>query len=175
MASNMGLASTSDPITSETLIMSDTRVKDALAFSQQLLNRYERARNLNKTSYYGAQAAIIILSGITPLLLLLKLPPIVAAVPPATASIAAGLANSFRYRERYVTSKVTFEELKFEHTKFELGLAPYVREKVEGEKSKDIVDIFIRNLEILHKRRMEEWRELQQESQSPEKVINDSR
>ena len=54
--------------------------------------------------------------------------------------------------------------MSFECKKFELGLGPYTSRRVENEDDKDAVEIFIMNIESLHKKRMDEWKEIQQES-----------
>lgn len=144
----------------------DINFQETLDFSKKLVERYRKSKGLHHKCYLGSQTAVIILSGITPLLLLFNVQPAIASIPPAAASIAAGLSNTFRYREKYVSSKVTFEEMSFEQKKFELGIEPYTR-KGETEGSKGAVEIFIKNLESLHKKRMEEWREIQQESPEP--------
>lgn len=138
------------------------RVQESLVFSQKLIENYKRTIAFNMFGYYGSQSAVIILSGITPLLILFKIPSEMAAIPPAIASVAAGLSNTFRYRDKYVISKITLEELVFERKKFELGLSPYEKKEVEDENSQqNVVGVFIRNFEIIHRQRMEEWQKIQ--------------
>lgn len=144
------------------MVNPNDRYQEALSFSRKLIDKYEYAKEIDRKLHYGSQAAVVILSGVTPLLLLLNVQPAIAAIPPAIASIAAGLSNSFRYREKYVSNKITFEELRFEHKKFELGLSPYVVQ-TDGN-TPDTVETFINNIEFLHRKRMEEWKEIQQET-----------
>ncbi|MCC5625084.1 DUF4231 domain-containing protein, partial [Nostoc sp. CHAB 5715] len=76
----------------------------ALQYSQDLINDYKRIRSLSRNLYYSLQIATVILSGVTPILVLvdklevgqawLKWLPVLC---PAIASIVASIVTSFPF------------------------------------------------------------------------------
>ena len=88
--------------------------------------KLERGQKLSATSfqwaYFLSQFAAVVFSGITPILILLdNTPKYVQAIPPAIASIAAGLAV-YNWRVSGVRSRIAAESLESERLDYELRI-----------------------------------------------------
>ncbi|PSB65502.1 hypothetical protein C7B61_11215, partial [filamentous cyanobacterium CCP1] len=137
-----------------------SRNEKALDFCDQLVNYYERNRSFNRRAYSVSQAAAVILSGVTPILILLpNVPKAVQAIPPAIASVAAGL-NAFQYREKWIRCKSTAESLKVEKLKFELRISDDYSQNLPEEV---VVFNFVNRVDALHSAQIQQWRNSQLE------------
>jgi len=110
-------------------------VENALAYSQELIDDYKRVRMSCRNIYYVLQLGTIILSGVTPILVLVdKLDAGVAwlkwfpVICPAAASIIASVATSFAFQEKWTSANKTVELLEAEQEKFILGASPAYRD-----------------------------------------------
>ena len=128
-----------------------TPKQKAIGYCKDLIDYYERSRIKFRNSWYFSQAATIILSASTPILILGGAPNVVSAIPPALASITGGLAV-FRWQENWVITKSTQEALEAELIAFELGVTESYRT------TEDIaVEKFITRVNTLHLDRVKEW------------------
>lgn len=122
-------------------------VEKALRYSQELIDDYKKTRGLARNIYYILQLGTIVLSGITPILVLvdkletgsvwLKWLPVIC---PAIASIVASMVTSFPFQENWISANRVVELLEAEQEKFLLGATPAYRyydivDPVEREKT----------------------------------------
>lgn len=106
-------------------------VEKALGYSQDLIDDYKGVRTSARNIYYILQLGTVVLSGITPILVLvdkleagvtwLKWLPVIC---PAAASIIASVATSFAFQEKWTTANKVVELLEAEQEKFVLGAGP---------------------------------------------------
>jgi hypothetical protein len=109
------------------------RVK-ALQYSQELIDDYKKTRETSRNIYYIFQLATVVLSGVTPILVLvdkleagqawLKWLPVIC---PAIASIVASIVTSFPFQENWISANTAVELLEAEQEKFVLGVSPAYR------------------------------------------------
>ncbi|MEM9542029.1 MAG: DUF4231 domain-containing protein [Cyanobacteria bacterium P01_E01_bin.42] len=104
----------------------------ALEYSQELIDDYKKVRKVSRNYYYIFQISTIILSGVTPILVLVDKQesiPYLRWLPvifPALAAIVTSISTSFPFQERWVNANQTVEKLEAEQEKFVLGVTePY--------------------------------------------------
>ncbi|NEO38876.1 MAG: DUF4231 domain-containing protein [Moorea sp. SIOASIH] len=109
-------------------------IEKALNYSQELIDDYKKTRKTSRNAYYVAQMLTIILSGITPILVLLDkletgsaLLKWLPVIFPAVASIVASVSTSFPFQENWIAANTTVELLEAEQEKFVLGVTPAYR------------------------------------------------
>ncbi|NEQ07957.1 MAG: DUF4231 domain-containing protein [Moorea sp. SIO4E2] len=109
-------------------------IEKALTYSQELIDDYKKTRKTSRNAYYIAQMLTIILSGITPILVLLDkletgsaLLKWLPVIFPAVASIVASVSTSFPFQENWIAANTTVELLEAEQEKFVLGVTPAYR------------------------------------------------
>lgn len=106
----------------------------ALQYSQDLIDDYKKVRNISRNLYYLLQISTVILSGVTPILVLvdkleagqawLKWLPVIC---PAVASIVASIVTSFPFQKNSLAANTAVELLEAEQEKFILGVTPAYR------------------------------------------------
>lgn len=128
----------------------------ALAQCQQHIDWYCRAKDRQRIAYQSFQAAVIVLSGLTPILILwTDLSEVVQALPAALAAIAAGLLGIFQWRANYVRFAYVCEALKSEKLKFETRtIADYDK----GLDDHVALSNFVARMERLVMREVSDWR-----------------
>ena len=99
----------------------------------------ERGQRLSATAfqwaYFFSQFAAVVFSGITPILILLdNTPKFVQAIPPAIASISAGLAV-YNWRSSSVRSRIALASLENERLNYELRVGPEYGSGVSEEQA----------------------------------------
>lgn len=109
-------------------------VSTALRYCQDLIDDYKKTRQQARNIYYILQMGTVILSGVTPILVLvdklesgqswLKWLPVIC---PAIASIVASLVTSFPFQENWISANRIVELLEAEQEKFILGATPAYR------------------------------------------------
>ncbi|NEQ87125.1 MAG: DUF4231 domain-containing protein [Moorea sp. SIO2I5] len=109
-------------------------IEKTLSYSQELIDDYKNTRRTSRNAYYVAQMLTIILSGITPILVLLDkletgsaLLKWLPVIFPAVASIVASVSTSFPFQENWIAANTTVELLEAEQEKFVLGVTPAYR------------------------------------------------
>jgi len=123
----------------------------AITYCQDLIEYYKSCRKSYRNTWYASQSATVILSAVTPLLILVNAPKILQAIPPALASITGGLAV-FRWQENWVISKATQEALEAELIAFEIGVTEYYR--VNDDKA---IETFTTRINRLHLDQVQQW------------------
>ncbi|MDY6806540.1 MAG: DUF4231 domain-containing protein [Cyanobacteriota bacterium] len=106
-------------------------VEKALGYCQELIDDYKGVRTSARNIYYILQLGTVVLSGVTPILVLvdkleagvswLKWLPVIC---PAAASIIASVATSFAFQEKWTAADKAVELLEAEQEKFVLGASP---------------------------------------------------
>lgn len=123
----------------------------AISYCQDLIKYYKSCRKLSRNAWYSSQAATVILSAVTPLLIWGSPSKILQAIPPTLASITGALAV-FRWQENWVISKSTQEALEAELIAFEIGVTESYR--VSEDKA---VENFLARINTLHLDQLKEW------------------
>lgn len=135
----------------------------AIQYSQELIDDYKATRRNSRNIYYIFQISTIILSGVTPILVLLDKVDIsvswikwLPVIFPAIASIVTSLATSFPFQENWMTANTVVELLEAEQEKFILGVTPAYRffdlpDKIERKrKVQESVEGFITQVNKIH-------------------------
>ena len=135
----------------------------AVQYSQELIDDYKQVRRNSRNIYYTFQISTIILSGVTPILVLLdkvdvNIPWIkwMPVIFPAIASIVTSLATSFPFQENWVAANRAVELLEAEQEKFILGVTPSYRffdladEAERKQKVQESVESFIGKVNQIH-------------------------
>ena len=141
----------------------------ALKYAADLIEDYKKTRTISRNLYYGLQIGTIILSGVTPILVLvdkiqasdtwLKWLPVIF---PAVASIVASIVTSFPFQENWISANTTVELLEAEQEKFVLGITPLYRcydsinEKEQEKKAKKSIENFITQVNNIHLKQIQE-------------------
>ncbi|ARV58429.1 hypothetical protein BZZ01_07055 [Nostocales cyanobacterium HT-58-2] len=161
--------------------------RKALQYSQKLIDDYKRTRNLSRNLYYILQIATIILSGVTPILVLvdkleagqawLKWLPVIC---PAIASIVASIVTSFPFQKNSVAANTCVELLEAEQEKFVLGITPYYRcydstdEVEQQQKAKQAIENFITQVNNIHLNQLQEIGEGQKREEKEQQQAENS-
>lgn len=101
--------------------------------------KLEEGQRLSATAfqwaYFFSQFAAVVFSGVTPILILLdNTPKFVQAIPPAIASISAGLAV-YNWRASGVRSRIALASLESERLSYELRVGPEYGSGVPDEEA----------------------------------------
>ena len=149
-------------------LISPAREK-ALGYAQELIDDYKKTRTQARSLYYILQLGTIVLSGVTPILVLVdKLQPgqtwlkWLPVIFPAVASIVASIVTSFPLQETWISANTTVELLEAEQEKFILGITPLYRcydSMNEGEqqrKAKKSIENFITQVNNIHLNQVQE-------------------
>ncbi|MBD2386874.1 DUF4231 domain-containing protein [Cylindrospermum sp. FACHB-282] len=135
----------------------------ALQYSQDLIDDYKKVRNVSRNLYYGLQISTVVLSGVTPILVLvdkleagqawLKWLPVIC---PAAASIVASIVTSFPFQKNSLAANTAVELLEAEQEKFILGVTPLYRcydvidETEQQQKASQAIEQFIMQVNNIH-------------------------
>ncbi len=135
----------------------------ALRYSQELIDDYKNTRETSRNIYYTFQLATVVLSGVTPILVLVdKLEPgqsllkWLPVICPAVASIVASIVTSFPFQENWIAANTTVELLEAEQEKFILGVTPAYRcydvadEAQHQQMKKMAIENFINQVNEIH-------------------------
>lgn len=147
----------------------------ALEYCQDLINDYKATRNWARNLYYVLQISTVILSGVTPILVLvdkleagqawLKWLPVIC---PALASIVASIVTSFPFQKNAVAANTTVELLEAEQEKFILGISPSYRcydvsgEAEQQQRVSQAVELFINQVNNIHLQQVQQATEQQE-------------
>ncbi|MBU7582269.1 MAG: DUF4231 domain-containing protein [Nostoc sp. TH1S01] len=155
----------------------------ALEYCQDLIDDYKKARNLARNLYYVLQISTVILSGVTPILVLvdklevgqawLKWLPVIC---PAVASIVASIVTSFPFQKNWVAANTTLELLEAEQEKFILGVTPAYRcydasdSSQQQQKASQAIEQFIVQVNNIHLQQVQQASDGQQEKKETEQT-----
>ncbi|KRH98035.1 DUF4231 domain-containing protein [Cylindrospermopsis raciborskii CHAB3438] len=158
----------------------------ALEYCQDLINDYKKTRNIARSLYYVLQISTVILSGVTPILVLvdkletgqpwLKWLPVIC---PAVASIVASIVTSFPFQKNWVTANTIVELLEAEQEKFILGITPAYRcydvvgDLEQQQKASQAVELFISQVNSIHLQQVQQSTEQQSDKRKEETKTQD--
>lgn len=140
----------------------------AIQYCEDLISDYRAMRSRSQVIYYVFQVATIVLSGVTPILVLLDKTD--AGVPwlkwlpvifPAIASIVTSISTSFPFQENAVAANTAVEFLEAELEKFVLGVTPAYRfsdlptEVERRTKLQEAVESFIVQVNKIHLKQLQ--------------------
>lgn len=153
----------------------------ALRYCQELIDDYKNTRETSRNIYYTFQLATVILSGVTPILVLVdKLEPSQAllkwlpVICPAVASIVASIVTSFPFQENWISANTTVELLEAEQEKFVLGVSPAYRcydgadEAQHQQMAKMAIENFITQVNEIHLKQIQKPDETRSKEQNTE-------
>ncbi|MEZ2226946.1 DUF4231 domain-containing protein [Microcoleus sp.] len=165
---------------SEHNLTTPVRVK-ALRYCQELIDDYKKTRETSRNIYYTFQLATVILSGVTPILVLVdKLEPgqtllkWLPVICPAVASIVASIVTSFPFQENWISANTTVELLEAEQEKFILGVTPAyccsdVADAAESQQmAKMAIENFINQVNEIHLKQIQKPDETRSKEQNTE-------
>ncbi|MBD2519140.1 DUF4231 domain-containing protein [Nostoc sp. FACHB-973] len=148
----------------------------ALQYCQDLVDDYKKIRGVSRNLYYSLQIATVILSGVTPILVLvdklesgqpwLKWLPVLC---PALASILASIVTSFPFQKNSIAANTAVELLEAEQEKFILGVTqPYrcydVSDEIQQQqKASQALEYFIVQVNNIHLNQVQQTGETQSE------------
>ncbi|MDY6781192.1 MAG: DUF4231 domain-containing protein [Cyanobacteriota bacterium] len=141
----------------------DVMRQRAIQYCQELIDDYKVVRQQARGLYYVFQISTIVLSGVTPILVLLdkvdiNIPWIkwLPVIFPAIAAIVTSLSTSFPLQENWVAANAAVELLEAEQEKFILGVTPAYRffdvpeEAQRKRKMQASVESFITQVNQIH-------------------------
>jgi hypothetical protein len=148
----------------------------ALQYCQDLIEDYKKIRSVSRNLYYTLQLLTVILSGVTPILVLvdkleagqawLKWLPVLC---PALASIIASIVTSFPFQKNSIAANTAVELLEAEQEKFILGVTqPYrcydVSEEIQQQqKASQALEYFIVQVNNIHLNQVQQTGDTQSE------------
>jgi len=153
----------------------------ALKYSQELINDYKRTRVNSRNIYYISQISTVILSGVTPILVVVErldtgpswfkwLP----VIFPAISAIVSSIITSFPFQERWIAANKTVELLEAEQEKFILGISQAYRctdvsEPQERQKRAQLaIENFITQVNTIHLKQIQQVTAEKQEGEKKE-------
>lgn len=135
----------------------------ALKYCQELIDDYKRTRRNSRNIYYTFQILTVVLSGITPILVVVErlesgyvwfkwLP----VIFPAISAIISSIITSFPFQKNWLEANKIVELLEAEQEKFVLGITPAYRcydiadviQRQHG--SKQAIENFITQVNSIH-------------------------
>lgn len=147
----------------------ETPYQMALARCDELIEWYTKEGRRQRIAFQSFQVAAIVLSGLTPILILL-LPEkwdAWAALPAALAAIAVGMLGIFQWKENYIRFAYTSEALKSEKVKFETQTTNEYDKNLDPQ---TILSNFVIRVEALVMGEVSDWRGLMQEAMEANKA-----
>ncbi|MGM3307179.1 DUF4231 domain-containing protein [Anabaena sp. WFMT] len=152
----------------------------ALEYCQDLIDDYRGTRNWARNLYYILQISTVILSGVTPILVLvdkleagqswLKWLPVIC---PALASIVASIVTSFPFQKNAVAANTIVELLEAEQEKFILGITPAYRcydvtdEAEQQQRISQSVEQFITQVNNIHLQQVQQTEQQDKKKEAP--------
>ncbi|WP_392531471.1 DUF4231 domain-containing protein [Nostoc sp. C117] len=148
----------------------------ALQYCQDLIEDYKSIRSVSRNLYYSLQLLTVVLSGVTPILVLvdkleagqawLKWLPVLC---PALASIIASIVTSFPFQKNSIAANTAVELLEAEQEKFILGVTqPYrcydVSDEIQQQqKASQALEYFIVQVNNIHLNQVQQGSDTQSE------------
>ncbi|MGB3533901.1 MAG: DUF4231 domain-containing protein [Microcoleaceae cyanobacterium] len=146
-----------------------TAITRALTYCQELIDDYKNTRRNSRNIYYISQISTIILSGVTPILVVVERldsgPVWFKWLPvffPATAAIISSIVTSFPFQENWIEANKTVELLEAEQEKFVLGISQAYRcydvtDRAQRQtKAKKAIENFITQVNNIHLKQIQE-------------------
>ncbi|HKP52301.1 MAG TPA: DUF4231 domain-containing protein [Chloroflexia bacterium] len=146
----------------------DEARNEAIKYCKDLIDWYERVKRQDRFFHVISQSAVIMLSAITPVLILwTELPKVIQALPAAIVAIIIGLSGIFQWRDNYVRNAYTAEKLKLEQLKFQTRTTKDYSVNIDERMA---LDNFVSRVEALTTREVSEWRRLMLDGQDSDEA-----
>ena len=134
----------------------------ALDHCAYLLKWYEGAKTRQRVLFQTALVSTIILSGVTPILILIEsIPSIVQAIPAALVAIIVSANASFQWKENYLRFAHTFQLLQMERVLFKTCATDKYKVSIDQETA---LGNFTERIKIISLTEVTEWSELMKDS-----------
>jgi Protein of unknown function (DUF4231) len=145
-------------------VTTEDRRKKAVERYSDSVRWYERTKRNARVSYYTCQVAVIVLSGITPLVILATDKKLIQAVLPALAAICAGISGIYQWRESWRRRAATLENLKSEYVKFDTRSGDDYSLAVPEDEA---ISRFVLKMEAILESEVSEWQRLRVPKSEP--------
>jgi hypothetical protein len=139
---------------SENVDTINERRNRALNRYKSQLEWYERTKNDARRFFYLGQTLVILLTGITPLIILSTESKFWQALLPAAASIIAGVLGIWQFQEAWQRRAIALEALKSEFVKFDTRSGDDYRLPVTEDQA---IDRFVLNIEGIVGNEVTQW------------------
>lgn len=134
----------------------------AMSYCNKLIAWYEKIKTRQRLAFQASQILIIVLSGITPILILVgNIPELWQAVPPAIVTILVGLGGIFQWKENYLRFAYASQALQSERIRFDTRSSSDYNRQLEDEAA---LERFITRVDNIVMGEVGEWRELMKET-----------
>lgn len=139
----------------------------ALQHCQENIDWYEKMKRNRRRAHYILQAGVIILSGLTPILILSDppIPKLLQALPAALAGMLAAIMGVFQISESFARFAYTAEALKSEKFKFETRTTKDYQADVDEYKA---LNKFVARVEDMIMSEVTDWRQFVQSKSTEE-------
>jgi hypothetical protein len=128
----------------------------AIQRCEELIARYDSLRNRHRIAYHTLLVASLVLSGITPVLVLATgLSPVIQALPAALAAIATGVIGIFQWRDSYPRCTYVCESLRSEETKYRTRTTPAYSSDLADQQA---LNNFVMRVEAIVINEITDWR-----------------
>jgi hypothetical protein len=146
------------------LVSTGDRRKKAVERYNYSVRWFERTKRDARVLYYIFQVAVIVLSGITPLVILATDSKLAQAAFPALAAICAGILGIYQWHESWRHRATTLEALKSEYVKFDTRSGDdYALTLTEDE----AISRFVLKMEDILGGEVSEWKQLRTPKSEP--------
>ena len=145
----------------------EKRKELALSRCDEQIRWYEKNKTRSRQVYQVLQGSIILLTGLTPILILWSdLPKVVQALPAALAGILAGFSHLSPLKENYIHFAYAVEKLKSEKVKYLTRTTREYRSELGDEEA---LNNFVMNVETLGMTEVSDWQRMQELELTKEK------
>lgn len=146
------------------------RKQIAIDDCQTMIAWYDRKKRIPRNLFYVFQVSAIVLSAITPILILWsELPKAIQALPAALVSIAVGLNAVFKWRETWALRAHTAEALKRELMKYRARASQKYNQNFSEQEA---LDNFVDTIDTLTMNEVTEWKNIQIQVSETQKGLN---
>jgi len=146
------------------LVTTEDRRRKAVERYNDSARWYERTKRDARVLYYSFQVAVIVLSGITPLVILATDSKLVQAAFPALAAICAGILGICQWQESWRRRAITLENLRSEYVKFDTRTGD---DYAQGLTEDEAISRFVLKMEAILEGEVSEWQRLKASQTEP--------
>jgi hypothetical protein len=148
----------------------EERRDNALKYCREQINSFESRKIRDRRWYRLAQATVIFLSALTPLLILgepgFQIPKLVQAIPAAIAAVVTGINSLFDWQGNWTRYSVTETALRAEKLAFEARATEAYSANLDAERERSLSN-FVSNINSILEREVSEWSARALKSQQP--------
>jgi hypothetical protein len=146
----------------------EPRHEQAVQRCQEMIAWYDKTKVTQRELYRWSQILAVVLSGLTPILILWnELPKPLQALPAALAAIVTALNGIFQWKDNYTRFAYTGEALKSELFKFQTRTTVDYARDVDDQQA---LENFVYRIEQLRENEVTDWRAQFQRASQPAKV-----